>query len=227
MRNYNCFSSGLVESQTCSSTLQGAVNTIRLLDLLKQEAVQRGLVSPAAEIDAPVAYALVRDMPYRRASQRLPETIIREWRGTCSGKHYLLQALFAELGLPSQVIACTTVVPIDRVDVPDHLLSLYESANRRFVDVHNYLLVALPSGGKMVVDATWPLSAAKAGLTVNPRFVLGQDQQIAAVPLQRWPIPPGRDPQDFKDELLRAHFTAEELLFREEVIRALGDRTAL
>jgi hypothetical protein len=197
-----------------------------LLDLLKQEAVLHGLVSPTAEIDAAAAYTLVRDMPYRRASDRRPETIIREWRGTCSGKHYLLQALFVELGLPSQVIACTTVVPVDRADVPDHLLSLYESANRRFVDVHNYLLVALSSGGQMVVDATWPLSAAKAGLTVNPRFVLGQDQQIAAAPLQSWPIPPARDPQDFKDELLRTHFTADELLFREEVIRALGDRTA-
>ena len=199
---------------------------MRLLDLLKQEAVQRGLLSPLAEIDAPAAFALVRELPYRRASDRRPETILREWQGTCSGKHYLLQALFAELGLSSQIIACTTVVPVDRHDVPEHLIPLYKSANCRFVDVHNYLRVALPSGGGMVVDATWPLSAAKAGLTVNPAFILGQDQQISAEPLQSWPIPPGRDPQDFKDELLRTHFTPAELLFREEVIRALGERTS-
>jgi hypothetical protein len=197
-----------------------------LLDLLKYEAVQRGIVDPAVEMDAAIVFSLVRDMPYRRASDRLPETTIREWQGTCSGKHYLLQALFAELGLPSQIIACTTVVPVDRADVPDHLLPIYESASCRFVDVHNYLLVTLPSGGQMLVDATWPLSAAEAGLTTNPVLVLGQDQQIAAVPLESWPIPPGRTPQDFKDELLRTHFTPAELLFREEVIRALGERTA-
>ena len=199
---------------------------MRLLDFLKQEALQRGLINPDAEMDAAIAFALVRDMPYRRASDRHPETTIREWQGTCSGKHYLLQALFAELDLPSQIIACTTVVPVDRDDVPDHLLPLYESANRRFVDVHNYLLVTLPGGGQMVVDATWPLSAAGTGLTANPAFVLGQDQQIAAVPLESWPIPPGRDPQDIKEELLRTHFTPAELLFREEVIMALGERTA-
>ena len=26
-------------------------------------------------------------MPYQRASSRRPESIIEEWRGTCSGKH--------------------------------------------------------------------------------------------------------------------------------------------
>jgi hypothetical protein len=78
----------------------------------------------------------------------------------------------------------------------------------------------------MIVDATWPLSAASAGLTTNPEFILGQDQHIAADPIESWPIPPGRDAQDFKDELLQSHFTPAELLFREEVIRALADRTA-
>jgi hypothetical protein len=199
---------------------------MRLIDLLKDEAVRRGFLDPAAEIDAATAFALVRDMPYRRASDRRPETTISEWQGTCSGKHYLLQALFAELGLAAQIIACTTVVPVDREQVPDHLLPLYESASYHFVDVHNYLLVALPGDRPMVVDATWPLSAAESGLTTNSAFTLGQDQQIAAKPLESWPVPPDRDPQEFKDELLRAHFTPAELLFREEVIRALGERTA-
>jgi hypothetical protein len=116
-------------------------------------------------------------------------------------------------------------VPVDREDVPDHLLALYESANCRFVDVHNYLMVSLPGNKRMIVDATWPLSAAEAGLTTNPEFALGQDQRIAAEALECWPIPPGRDPQDFKDELLRTYFTPAELLFREEVICALGERT--
>jgi len=199
---------------------------MRLLNLIKSEAVRRDLLDPAAEIDAALAFTLVRDMPYRRASDRWPETTIAEWRGTCSGKHYLLQALFAELGLPSQVMACTTVYLIDPGDVPESQRLLYEAADRRFVDVHNYLLVELPEGGRMVVDATWPLSARKAGLTVNETFILGQDHRLAAVPLESWPIPTGRDPQEFKDELLRAHFTPDELELREEVIRVLGEMTS-
>ena len=58
-------------------------------------------------VDAKAAFALVRDMPYQRASTREPEAIIQEWRGTCSGKHYLLDQIFREEGLESRVIMCT------------------------------------------------------------------------------------------------------------------------
>lgn len=74
-----------------------------LLEALKSEALQRGLLKPEEEIDLKKAFFLVRDMPYIRASSRDSETIIREWRGTCSGKHYLLKKLFAELGYQSHV----------------------------------------------------------------------------------------------------------------------------
>ena len=58
-------------------------------------------------VDAKAAFALVRDMPYQRASTREPEAIIQEWRGICSGKHYLLDQIFREEGLESRVIMCT------------------------------------------------------------------------------------------------------------------------
>jgi hypothetical protein len=193
--------------------------------MLKSEALDRNLLDPDQALDAARVFQLVRDMPYRRASDRRPETTIAEWQGTCSGKHYLLKGLFAELGLPSQVMACTTITPIDPSQVPDSHLALYEAANRRFVDIHNYLQVMLPDGESMIVDATFPLSAAESGLTVNVDFVLGQDHQIAAEALETWPIPEDRDPQAFKDELLSAHFTPVELEFREEVIGALGELT--
>jgi len=195
---------------------------MRLLDLLKSESVKRELIDPYLELDPATVFSMVRDMPYQRASDRCPETTIAEWRGTCSGKHYLLQALFAELGLPSKLIACTTVESVDPAEIPPSLKSLYEAANRRFVDVHNYLLVTVPDDGQMVVDATFPLSARKSGMVVNETFVLGQDQQLAVDPIKTWTIPPDRDPQDFKDELLREHFTSAELEFREIVIAALS-----
>jgi hypothetical protein len=195
---------------------------MRLLDLLKSEAVKRDLIDPSLELDPATVFSLVRDIPYQRASDRHPETTIAEWRGTCSGKHYLLQALFAELGLPSKLIACTSVEPVDPTEIPPSLMSLYEAANRRFVDVHNYLLVTIPDDGQMVVDATFPLSARKSGMVVNETFILGQDQQIAVKPLETWIIPPERDAQDFKDELLQKHFTSAELEFREIVIAALS-----
>ena len=163
-------------------------------------------------------------MPYRRASDRQPETIIRQWLGTCSGKHYLLKALFAELGLESQVMACITITPIAEDKIPEDLRSLYENANRRFVDVHNYLIVFGPGDVRTVVDATFPLSARQSGLVSNESFIPGQDHQLVSQPLQSWPIPPGKDPQAFKDELLHANFTPAELELREIIIQAMGDK---
>jgi len=106
-----------------------------LLELLKTKAVDLGLVSPDAEVTLEHAYYLVRDMPYSRASSREPETIISEWRGTCSGKHYLLKKLFAELGYDSDLIACTTVTTIDPQDLSGKLRELLEESKGRFVDV--------------------------------------------------------------------------------------------
>jgi hypothetical protein len=45
-----------------------------LLKILKSEAVRRGLINPSQEIDPRTVYELVRDMPYKRASDREPET---------------------------------------------------------------------------------------------------------------------------------------------------------
>lgn len=195
-----------------------------LLEQLKAKAVERGLLQPDAEIGLEQAYKLVRDMPYTRASSRDSKTIIQEWRGTCSGKHYLLKKLFAELGYASRVIACTTVTLIDPKQTTGKLRKLLEQSNGRFVDVHNYLILELPEG-EMIVDATWPLATKGMGTVVNETFVRGQNQQIACEPLKTWVVPEDRNAQEFKDEILKESFTAEELAHREEFIKTLGVMT--
>lgn len=192
-----------------------------LIQQLQKTAVLRGLLEPETAVDAATAFRLVRDMPYMRASSRQPETIIAEWRGTCSGKHYLLKALFAELGLPARVIACTTEVRLDPAAMPEPLRSLLAASNGRFVDVHNYLILTLPDG-EMIVDATWPLNTRPFGLVVNDAFVPGTDQQIAYTPHKQWVVPDTGDPQQFKETLLRQEFTPEELAHRDAVIRAIA-----
>lgn len=193
-----------------------------LLETLKSEAIQRGLLQPDEEINTEKAYYLVRDMPYIRASSRDSETIIQEWRGTCSGKHYLLKKLFSELGYNSRLIACTTVNLIDPKKVHGKLRKLLQQSNGRFVDVHNYLILELPDK-EMIVDATWPLDTKGSGTVVNERFVLGEDQQIACEPVKTWVIPDDVKAQDFKDQILKESFTAEELAHREEFIKTLGE----
>jgi hypothetical protein len=195
-----------------------------LLETLKSRAVEKGLLKPGEEINVEAAYTLVRDMPYTRASSRDSETIIQEWRGTCSGKHYLLKKLFAELGYPSRLIACTTVAHIDPKDVKGKLRVLLQQSQGRFVDVHNYLILELPEG-EMIVDATWPLATKGMGTVVNERFVLGEDQRIACEPIKTWVVPESGDSQEFKDQILKESFTPAELAHRDEFIRTLGKMT--
>ena len=196
------------------------------LEILESEAIERGLLKPEENINVEKAYTLVRDMPYTRASSRDSETIIREWRGTCSGKHYLLKKLFAELGYSSRLIACTTVTHIDPKNVQGKLRKLLQQSNGRFVDVHNYLILELPEPeGEMIVDATWPMATKGMGTVVNEHFVLGQDQKIACVPIKTWVVPDEGDSQEFKNKILKESFTLEELEHRDEFIRTLGEMT--
>lgn len=192
-----------------------------LLQSLKSKAVERGLLESKEKIDAEKAFLLVRDMPYTRASSRDPETTIQEWRGTCSGKHYLLKSLFAELGYTSHLIACTTVAHIDPKEAPGKLRELLEQSNGRFVDVHNYLILELPDK-EMIVDATWPLATKDKGMVVNEHFVLGVNHQIACEPIKTWVVPEDRDAQEFKTEILKDTFTPEEIAHREEFIKTVS-----
>lgn len=192
-----------------------------LLQSLKSKAVERGLLESQEKIDAEKAFLLVRDMPYTRASSRDPETTIQEWRGTCSGKHYLLKGLFAELGYASRLIACTTVMHIDPKEATGKLRELLEQSNGRFVDVHNYLILELPDK-EMIVDATWPLATKDRGTVVNERFVLGENHQIACEPIKTWVVPEDRDAQEFKAEILKDTFTPQEIAHREEFIKTFS-----
>ena len=81
--------------------------TTGLVSLLEEESRNRGFLGQDEPLTAERAFALVRDMPYRRASSRRPEAIVEEWQGTCSGKHYLLADVFRELGLVTTVVMAT------------------------------------------------------------------------------------------------------------------------
>ena len=196
-----------------------------LLKQLKTEALNRGLITPDTPLDAATLFYLVRDMPYQRASDRRPETILREWRGTCSGKHYLLAALFRELGLDARVMAGVLRYKPDPARTDPRLLALLEPVGGVFVDVHNWVEIALPSG-PMSVDATWPAKLKQYGFPVNETFELGQSQALAYPIEQIYVVPDDQDPQAFKEQLLHEHFTPEELAARDAFIRALSQMLA-
>ena len=190
-----------------------------LVSLLETESRIRGLMAEGEALTAVRAFSLVRDMPYRRASSRRPEAIVEEWRGTCSGKHYLLANIFAELGLENRAIMCTHRFTAENTGhFPAMLRELV--AKSHVPDVHTYLRVKT-SEGWMVVDATWPSSAGPLGMPVNREFKAGWDMTIACDPIETLPVPEGRDPQEFKEQVI-AEFCRESSTVRDEFIEGLG-----
>jgi hypothetical protein len=194
-----------------------------LLPAFRDAAVARGLLEGDTRIDAALAFALVRDMPYERASDTQPETLIEEWRGTCSGKHLLLGQLLAELGHDSLLMtALHEFTPRNSPWLPPHLLAEVERAP--LPDVHNFLMVESP-GGWFAVDATWPLAARDLGLPVNEAWTPGRNMRVAADIDEVYDLPDDADPMEFKQRALEHHAGEPDTPSRERrerFIEALG-----
>jgi len=192
----------------------------KLLSMLETESQRRGLVQPGQDIDAKAAFALVRDMPYQRASSRAPEAVIQEWRGTCSGKHYLLDRIFEEEGMESKVIMCThRFTEETTANNPSELREVV--ARGPVPDVYNYIRLKTDAGW-MTVDATWPAKTEPLGMTVNSKFEPGRDMTLACSPIETFEVPEGRDPQAFKEELIE-RFCGSQSNDRDRFINGLGE----
>ena len=190
-----------------------------LVSLLEREGRERGLLGDGESLSAEGAFALVRDMPYRRASSRRPEAIVEEWQGTCSGKHYLLADIFRELGLESRVIMCIHRFTAENTGhFPAELRELVDAGP--VPDVHTYLRVNTAEGWT-VVDATWPSSAGPLGMTVNREFRAGENMTLACEPIGTLPAPAGQDPQEFKEQVIR-EFCGVSSGVRDEFIEGMG-----
>lgn len=188
--------------------------------MLEAESRKRGLVQPGQVIDSEAAFALVRDMPYQRASTREPESVIEEWRGTCSGKHYLLDRIFREEGMETKVIMCThRFTEETTANFPPELREVV--ARGPVPDVHTYIRLKSEAGW-MTVDATWPVKAAPLGMAVNTGFEAGKDMTVACSPIDTYEVPEGRDPQAFKEELIE-RFCGSQSDDRDRFINGMGE----
>jgi hypothetical protein len=197
-----------------------------LLTLLELEGRRRSLLPQQDVLTAATSFALIRDMPYQRASSREPQTIVAEWRGTCSGKHYALDRIFRELGFNSRVVMCThRFTPENTGHFPAELRNLL--SDEPVPDIHTYLRVESPEGW-MTVDATWPASSEPLGMLVNDVFEPGNDMTIACDPIDHYPVPPGVDPQGYKEQLIQefcGSASAARDRFIEGMSRWLSDST--
>lgn len=197
---------------------------------LRAAAIQRGVLDASASLSVGEAVRIVRDLPYRRASDRRPETVIEEWRGTCSGKHYLLAQVLEELGAGVMIIHATHHFTEENSPwLPPDLLD--EVRRAPVPDIHTFLRVQLDAflDEWFTVDATWPLAAKDLGMPVNEGFHHGDDHKIAADVEEIIHVDEDDDPQTVKEALIAA-FVGDEGPRRDAFIERLstwlGERLA-
>lgn len=178
-----------------------------LLPLFREEAARRGFLARGAMPTHAQVFQMVRDMPYQRATSREPGVTVREWRGTCSGKHYLLKALLEAMDFNVRLMVCPHVFTTDNsAHFPPNLRA--ELALGPVPDVHNFIRVKSRDGW-MDVDATWPLEARRLGFLVNDEFRIGVNMRLACEPLEILEAPGLADPQSFKEAVIKRHCGAQ------------------
>lgn len=179
---------------------------MKLFDHLKQRAVQMGMADVHVD-DAIDIIRIVKQIPYGRARDRAGETIITQWRGTCSGKHYLLKEILAEIGYDFQLVHRVYVLsPIDGATLfSPRVVACMPSGG--LTDVHTYGWLE-HHGRCLPIDVTFP----------------GDWDGVSSMPLacgdgQDFSVPVGVDPQALKEALIAQHCVSED---RERFIAALS-----
>ena len=195
------------------------MTTTSLVSLLEEKSRERGLLSGGEPLTAERAFALVRDMPYRRASSRRPEAIVEEWQGTCSGKHYLLADIFRELGLETRVFMATHRFTAENTGhFPAELRELV--AHGPVPDVHTYLRVSTPRAGRWWTPPG-PAAPPRWGCRSTASSAPAPTWPSPAIPSSRCRCPPGEDPQQFKEQVI-ARFCGQSSQTRDDFIEGLG-----
>ncbi len=158
----------------------------------------------------------VRDIPYGYPASRDPGEVLRQGRGSCSGKHYLLGALFRLLDLPVRHIVCTHRFNESPLAFPAPMQQMLRK--NEIVDLHDYLQIQL--GGEWIdVDATWPRSLREFGFAVNEEWDGKRSMLLSVVPEDL--AVAERDPERLKEELL-SKLTPRQRTLRKQFLDALN-----
>ena len=155
----------------------------------------------------------VREIPYARPSERTPEGVVQDWRGTCSTKHALLVELLADRP-ETDIQLVHRVYRIDRKGAERQFGPSVASAvpPRGLVDVHTYATL-LVDGRRVRIDVTFPGSKLWDG-TSDMELACGDGDDH----------PAGDDPWELKDALVEGYCDPS---VRELFIEALSARSSI
>jgi len=163
-----------------------------------------------------VLFERVREIPYVYPASRDPTDVLRNGRGSCSGKHYLLGEMFRLLGLRVRHMICTHRFNESPLAFPAPMQETLRK--NEIVDLHDYLQIEV-DGSWVDVDATWPQRLREFGFPVNEEWD-GKRAMMLSVVAEDFAVAE-RDPERLKEELL-SKLTPRQRTLRKQFLEALN-----
>ncbi len=163
-----------------------------------------------------VLFEKVRDLAYAYPTSRDPVEVLRASRGSCSGKHYLLGALYRELNLPARHMICSHRFNESPIGFPEQMQDMLRK--NEIVDLHDYLQIDV-NGTWVDVDATWQVELRAFGFPVNEEWDGKTPMALSVVPDELTPVE--NDPERQKEAML-ARLTPRQRTLRKQFLEALN-----
>jgi len=163
-----------------------------------------------------VLFEKVRDIAYAYPTSRDPVEVLQASRGSCSGKHYLLGALYRELKLPTRHMICTHRFNESAIAFPEEMQDMLRK--NEIVDLHDYLQIEV-DGGWLDVDATWQAGLRAFGFPVNEDWDGKTPMALSVVPDELTLVE--NNPERQKEAML-AKLTPRQRTLRKQFLEALN-----
>lgn len=138
----------------------------------------------------------IRDIPYGSINSRDPLDVFIANKGTCSGKHELLKALYHEIGYETKDYIAIHAFNDLPVDFPINIKSYFDVGE--LLDPHNFFKVKVKDKW-VIVDATWEKGLSEYGFTINQNWKGDRDCEICVVSRE---IIETSNPLEFKSTFL-------------------------
>lgn len=162
-----------------------------------------------------VLFEKVRDISYAYPTSRDPLEVLRQQRGSCSGKHYLLGEMYRILALPARHMICTHRFNESPIAFPPEMQDILRK--NEIVDLHDYIQIAV-DGTWVDVDATWEAGLRAFGFPVNEDWDGKTSMALSVVP-EDLTVVEG-DPERQKEAMLHK-LTPRQRMLRKQFLEAL------
>jgi len=180
-----------------------------------QSIIEKWTKNQSFEAKIITLFEKVRDIPYGNIGSRNPIDVYRKNKGTCSGKHTLLKALYKEIGVEVKDYIIMHKFNNLPIEFPQNLKNILNKST--IIDPHNFLKIKI-NNQWFTVDVTWDKSLKKLGFPINENWDGKSNLNILVA--QGGEIYETKNPILFKKELLKKQ-TKQQLKDRKLFIQEL------